>query len=40
MNASWGGADKRARERIPSRLCVVTTKPNAGFDLTNHEIMT
>ena len=28
------------RERIPSRLWAVTTEPDAGFNLTNQEVMT
>ena len=28
------------RERIPSRLYAVSTEPDAGFRLPNHEIMT
>ena len=28
------------RERIPSRLYVVSTEPSAGLELTNSEIMT
>ena len=28
------------RHRIPRRLCVVSTEPNAGLELTNHEITT
>ena len=37
-----GGRAERARdrERIPSRLCTVSSKPEAGLELTNHEIMT
>ena len=31
---------ERERERIPSRLGAVSTKPNAGLDLRNREIMT
>ena len=31
---------ERGRERLPSRLCAVTVKPDAGFDPTNLEIMT
>ena len=34
-----GGGAERAGERIPSRLCTVSTEPNAGLELTNHEIM-
>ena len=36
---SMGGAE-RETERIPSRLCTVSAKPNMGLKLTNHEIMT
>ena len=28
------------RERIPSRLCTISTEPNAGLKLTTREIMT
>ena len=36
-----GGAEReRGRERIPSRFQAVSAKPDAGFKLTNHEIMT
>ena len=28
------------RERIPSRLCTVSTEPETGLKLTNSEIMT
>ena len=28
------------RERIPSRLCTVSAKPDAGLELTNREIVT
>ena len=31
---------KRGRERIQTRLCAVSTEPNAGLDPTNHEIVT
>ena len=31
---------ERWRERIPSRLRAVSAEPNAGLELTNHEIMT
>ena len=34
-----GGAEK-GRERIPSRLCTVSTEPTEGLDLTNVENMT
>ena len=30
----------RERKRIPSRLSVDSREPNAGLELTNHEIMT
>ena len=37
-------AQGRGRERgiqtIPSRLCTVSTEPDAGLDLTKREIMT
>ena len=28
------------RERIPSRLCIVSTDPDAGLKLKSYEIMT
>ena len=31
---------ERRRERIPSRLCVVSTEPDGGLKPPNHEIMT
>ena len=31
---------ERERERIPSRLHAVSTEPDMGLDLKNHEIMT
>ena len=34
------GQRERERERIPNRLCAVSTESNAGLDLTNREIMT
>ena len=34
-----GRETEREGERIPSRLCAVSTEPNAGLDPTNHEIM-
>ena len=38
---SGGGAERQGeRERVPSRLHAVSTKPDAGLKLTNHEIMT
>ena len=33
------GRAERGRERIPIRLCTVSTEPDAGLKLTNHEIM-
>ena len=33
------GADREG-ERIPSRLCTVSAKPNVGLEPTNCEIMT
>ena len=29
---------ERERKRIPSRLCIVSTEPHAGLELTNCEI--
>ena len=34
---SRGGAE---RERIPSKPLTVSSEPDAGLDLMNHEIMT
>ena len=34
------GRERERRERIPSRLCTVSTEPDAGLNLTNCEIMT
>ena len=34
------GEAEKEREKIPSRLFTVSTKPNAGLKPTNHEIMT
>ena len=31
---------ERGKERIPRRLCAVSTEPDAGLDPTNYEIMT
>ena len=31
---------QRDRERIPSRLCAVSTEPDLGLELTNYEILT
>ena len=38
-NVQGRGREKK-RERIPSKLCAVSTEPDAGLDLTNHETMT
>ena len=38
-HASRGGAEREG-ERIPSRFHAVSAEPNAGLDLTNHEIVT
>ena len=39
--ASKGGAEREmGREIIASRLCTLSTEPNAGFKPMNHEIMT
>ena len=35
-----GRGKERGREKIPGRLHAVSTEPNVGLDLTNHEIMT
>ena len=35
-----GRSREKWRERIPSRLHSIDTKPNAGLDIMNHEIMT
>ena len=35
-----GGEADREAERILSRLCTVTTEPDAGLELTKCEIMT
>ena len=34
------GQRERERERIPSRLCTVSTEPDTGLKLMNHEITT
>ena len=31
---------RERRERIPSKLCVVSTEPDAGLELMNCETMT
>ena len=35
-----GGGVQREGERIPSRLSAVSSEPDTGLGLTNHEIMT
>ena len=35
-----GGQRERKRERMPRRLCTVSTKPDAGVEITHCEIMT
>ena len=37
---STSGGKEKGRERIPSRLHIVSTEPDAGLELTNREIMT
>ena len=31
---------EREGERIPSRLCTISTEPGAGLELMDHEIVT
>ena len=31
---------ERGRGRIPGKLCTVSTEPDEGLELTNHEIIT
>ena len=40
MCAIGRGAEKEGRERIPSRLCTVSTEPDMGLEPMDHEIMT
>ena len=37
-NGRWGQRERR--ERIPSRLHIVSAEPDVGLEPTNHEIMT
>ena len=37
-STSRGGAEREG-ERIPSRLCTISTEPDVGLELTNPEIM-
>ena len=39
VHRSRGGAE-RGRERIPSRLCAVSSEPHPGLELRNREIVT
>ena len=34
------GQREREIERIPRRLCTVSTEPDVGLELTNREVMT
>ena len=38
--AQTGWGRERRRDRIPSRLCTVSTEPDLGLELVNREIMT
>ena len=40
MCVSRGEAERKERERIPSRLSTVGTEPHVGLDLMNREITT
>ena len=35
-----GGAERKRRERLPSRLHTVSAEPCTGLQLTNQEMMT
>ena len=35
-----GGGAERERERIPSRLCTVSTEPDVALEFANSEITT
>ena len=35
-----GRGRERGRERVPSRLCTVSTEPHMGLNLTNPEMVT
>ena len=38
---AWGrGKERETESKVGSRLGAVSTKPNAGLELTNPEIMT
>ena len=38
--SKWGKGRGRRRERIPSRVCTVSRKPDVGLKFTHQEIMT
>ena len=38
--SEWGRGREGGRERIPSRLHVVSAEPNKGLEPTNREILT
>ena len=40
MHFERAQAEEGQRERIPSRLCTVSTEPKVGLKLTNQEIVT
>ena len=40
VHVGVGRGREQERERIPRSLCAVSAEPDAGRDLTNHEIMT
>ena len=37
---SKGAAEREKERKIPSRLCTVSTEPQMGLILRNHQIMT
>ena len=36
----WGRGREGGRDGIPNRLRALSTRPDVGLDLTNHEIVT
>ena len=40
LKESWGRGKREREERIPSRLCAISTEPDVGLELMNCEIMT
>ena len=36
----WEGGAEREEERIPSRFHTISSEPEVGLELRNHEIMT